>query len=55
VLTLQRMYPEIHVALLLISGVVGFEEEVRNPANIAEELWKLYSQEKKEWAVEVTM
>lgn len=54
-LTLQRQYPEIHVALLLISGSVSFEEEVRNPANVAEELWKLYAQEKKEWAVEVTM
>jgi hypothetical protein len=54
-LTLQRVYPDIHVALLLIGGAVGFEEEVRNPANIAEELWKLYAQEKKEWAVEVTM
>jgi hypothetical protein len=53
-LSLQRAYPDIHVALLLISGNVSFEEEVRNPANIAEELWKLYAQ-KKEWAVEVTM
>jgi hypothetical protein len=54
VLTLQKMYPEIHVALLLIGGGVSFEEGVRNPANITEELWKLYAQEK-EWAVEVTM
>jgi hypothetical protein len=55
VLTLQRMYQEIHVALLLIGGGVSFEEEVRNPANIAEQLWKLYAQEKKEWALEVVM
>lgn len=54
-LTLQRAYPDIHVALLLIGGAVGFEEEVRNPANVAEELWKLYAQRKEEWAVEVIM
>lgn len=55
VLSLQRLYPDIHVALLLIGGGVSFEEEVRNPANIAEDLWKLYAQEKSKWAVEVTL
>jgi hypothetical protein len=55
VLSQQQLYPDIHVALLLIGGAVSFEEEVRNPPNIAEELWKLYEQEKKDWAVEVTL
>jgi hypothetical protein len=55
VLSLQRLYPDIHVALLLIGGGVSFEEKERNPANIANELWKLYVQQQKEWAVEVTL
>ncbi len=54
-LTLQRTHPDVHVALLLIGGGVSFEEKVWNPANIAQEMWKLYAQEKGQWAVEVRM
>lgn len=55
VLTMQRVFMDVHVALLYIGGAVSPEEEVRNPANIAEQLWKLYSQEKSDWAGEMTI
>jgi hypothetical protein len=55
VLTLQRVYTDFHIALLYIGGSVGPEEEVRNPANIAEQLWKLYAQEKSKRAGEMVL
>jgi hypothetical protein len=55
VLTLQRLYADVHIALLYVGGAVSPEEEVRNPANIAKQLWKLYAQEKTQWAGEMTL
>ena len=49
VLSLQRSFPDIHIALLLIDGPVSPDEVKNNPENIAECLWRMYSQKKEGW------
>jgi len=45
----------VHVALVLVGGVVSPEQTVLNPKTIAEQTWQLYSQEQSSWELEIAM
>lgn len=42
----------VHVALVMVSGLVAHDAEVLNPTNIAATFWDLYEQEKGSWEFE---
>ena len=43
----------VHVAQVIISGVVGDKEELNNPTNIASKFWELYEQKRGSWKFEI--
>ncbi|SMR61852.1 unnamed protein product [Zymoseptoria tritici ST99CH_1A5] len=49
VLSLVVKFPDVHVGLLSIGGVVSPEAKNLNPENIADRAWSLYSQKKGQW------
>lgn len=53
VLSLQKTYPAIHIALLNVGGQVSKEDKFFNPDSIAKKYWELYSQEKSAWTKEL--
>jgi hypothetical protein len=47
--TLAATYPDIHLALLNVGGIVSKEDKYLNPDAIAEHYWDLYAQKKEDW------
>jgi hypothetical protein len=59
VLSLQKAYPEVHIALLNIGGQVTPDSKYFSPQIVAEKLWEVYQsgigKEKTEWQVDVNI
>jgi hypothetical protein len=55
VLSLQKLYPDVHIALLNVAGPVSEGDGTLKPGNVAEEFCKLYKQEQGNWKGEVDM
>lgn len=53
--SLKLSFPDIHIALLNVGGVVSPEDKSLNPPAIAEKFWELYSQEKSAWTLDLDM
>jgi hypothetical protein len=51
--TLAATYPDIHLALLNVGGIVSKEDKYLNPDAIAEQYWDLYGQKKEEWTFDL--
>ena len=51
--TLAAIYPDIHLALLNVGGIVSKEDKYLNPDAIAERYWDLYAQKKEEWTFDL--
>jgi hypothetical protein len=51
--TLAATYPDIHLALLNVGGIVNKEDKYLNPDAIAEHYWDLYAQKKEEWTFDL--
>jgi len=51
--SLKRTYPDIHIALLNVAGVVSPEDKYFNPPLIADRYWELYDQEKSAWTFDL--
>ena len=49
VMSLQKTYPNVHVALLNVGGAVSKEDKFLNPEAISRKFWELYSQQKGKW------
>lgn len=45
----------VHVGLVVVTGPVAPENRVLSPKNIADETWALYSQEEKDWTLDVVL
>jgi hypothetical protein len=45
----------VHVATVIVGGVVSDEEKINNPRAVAENFWKLYSQNRAEWKRDIDM
>ncbi|KZZ98695.1 short-chain alcohol dehydrogenase [Moelleriella libera RCEF 2490] len=45
----------VHVGLVVVTGPVAPENKVLSPKNIADETWALYSQEEKDWTLDVVL
>lgn len=52
---LEQTYPDVHVALINVGGIVSLQDPVNNPKAIGEKFWEAYEQEKGEWTVDVNM
>jgi short-subunit dehydrogenase len=52
-LAAELHHRNIHVASVIISGIINPEDERYNPAAIAENYWKLYTQKQEEFEVEI--
>ena len=53
--SLAMTYPDVHFALLNVSGPVSTQDKYLNPFAIARKFWELYSQAKADWSVEITI
>ncbi|KAL3462116.1 putative NADP(+)-dependent dehydrogenase [Aspergillus heterothallicus] len=55
--SLQKQFaPQgVHVGLVVVWGMVSPESKGLNPGYIAEQAWRLYSQQKEEWTGQVTV
>jgi hypothetical protein len=53
VLSLQAMYPTVHIVLLNVGGQVTADDEFWNPMAVAKKFWVLYSQDKEKWMSEL--
>ena len=53
--SLEMTYPDIHIALVNVGGIVNAEDKIFNPKAIGEKFWEVYSQEKDEWTFEVNI
>ncbi|KUJ13098.1 putative short-chain alcohol dehydrogenase [Mollisia scopiformis] len=51
--TMKMTFPDIHIALLNVGGVVSPEDTYLNPPAIAEKFWELYAQEKSAWTFDL--
>jgi len=51
--SMKLTYPDIHIALLNIAGVVSPEDKYFNPPDIAKKYWELYDQEKSAWTFDL--
>jgi hypothetical protein len=49
VLSINAKYPDVHVALLSVGGIVSPDKKNLSPENIADRAWSLYSQKKGDW------
>ena len=52
---LEATYPDIHIALINVAGIVSPEDKIFNPKAIAEKFWEVYSQDKGQWVSEVNI
>ncbi|KAH8805323.1 hypothetical protein F5884DRAFT_444510 [Xylogone sp. PMI_703] len=53
VLSLQKTYPNIHIALVNIGGQVSSEDPYLNPDAISKKIWDLYTQSPGSWTPEI--
>ena len=53
VLSLQRSFPDVHVALLSVPLQVGTGKDMVSAEKVAEGMWELYEQEKEGWLGEL--
>jgi NAD(P)-dependent dehydrogenase (short-subunit alcohol dehydrogenase family) len=45
----------IHVGAIRVGGIVGLDEKLFNPKNIADRYWTCYTQEKGSWSRGIDM
>ncbi|RFU25722.1 hypothetical protein B7463_g10620, partial [Scytalidium lignicola] len=53
--SLQKVYPNIHTAIINIGGPVSKEDPYLNPDAIAKKIWELYSQSSDSWTPEINV
>lgn len=53
--SLEMTYPDIHIALVNVGGIVSPEDKIFNPMAIGEKFFEVYSQEKDQWTFEVNI
>ncbi len=54
-MSLQKTYPSVHLALLNVGGPVSEGDKNLNPGAIAEKFWELYSQDEEKWTQDLTV
>jgi hypothetical protein len=53
--SLQKTYPNVHIALVNVGGQVSKQDKYLNPDAIGKKFWELYSQEKEDWTLELNI
>jgi hypothetical protein len=53
--SLRLLYPEVHVALVNIAGLIRPEDPFFNPKVIGEKLWEVCEKDKEQWTLEVNI
>jgi hypothetical protein len=53
--SLEMSYPDVHIAMVNVGGIVSPEDKIFNPNAIAEKFWEVYSQDKSQWTFEVNI